>query len=143
MAVNDPHATTTRADDGPALSGWAATGITFAAMGLLLIGLFQLVAGLAAIIDDDFFVVTRNYAFDIDTTTWGWIHLLIGVVALGVGAGLIGQRLWAVVGAIAIAMLSAFANFLFIPYYPLWSLLVIAVNLWVIWALTRPGAIRD
>jgi hypothetical protein len=123
-------------------SGWAAGGITFAAVMLLMIGTFQAIAGLVAIFDDDFYVVTANYTFDLDTSGWGWIHLLIGVALVATGFGLFSRSTWAGVTAIVLAMLSAIANFFFIPYYPFWSILVIALNVWVIWALTRPGAIR-
>jgi hypothetical protein len=142
MAISDPQPVPGRTQEPPELSGWAVGGITFAAIGLLLIGMFQIIAGLVAIFDDEFFVVTRNYTFDLDTSAWGWIHLLIGIAAVTIGWGLVGRKLWAGVPALALAMLSAVANFFFIPYYPLWSLLVIALDLWVIWALTRPGAIR-
>ena len=127
---------------GEPVSGWALGGITFAACVLTLIGAFQVIAGLAAIIDDDFFVVTRNYTFDLDTTGWGWIHLVFGVLLVATGFGLFARQAWAGIAAIFLASLSAVANFFFIPYYPFWAILVIALDVWVIWALTRPGAIR-
>ena len=123
------------------VSGWAVGGVTFAAAVLGLVGIFSIIAGLAAILDDDFFVVTRNYTFDIDVSAWGWIHLVIGILALGTCIGLIGAKTWAAVAAIVFASLSAIANFFFIPYYPLWSIVVIALDVWVIWSLTRPGAL--
>ena len=126
----------------PEPSGWALSGIVFAASVLSLIGCFQIVAGLVAIIDDEFFVVTRNYTFDLDTSAWGWIHLLLGIALVFTVWGLFTRITWAVVTAIALALLSALANFFFIPYYPFWSILVIALDIWVIWALTRPGAIQ-
>jgi hypothetical protein len=124
------------------ISGWAAGGIVFAATILLMVGIFQAIAGLVAIIDDQFYVVTRNYTFDLDTSAWGWIHLIIGILLAAVGWSLFARRTWAGVAAITIAMLSAVANFFFIPYYPFWAILMIALDVWVIWALTRPGAIR-
>jgi hypothetical protein len=127
--------------DSP-VSGWASGGVTFAACVLSLIGAFHLIVGLAAIIDDNFFVVTRNYTFDLDTTAWGWLHLLLGAVLLATGIGLFGRRGWAGMTAILVAGLSALANFFFIPYYPFWAILVIALDVWVLWALTRPGAIE-
>jgi hypothetical protein len=126
---------------GPPVSGWAIGGVTFAASMLGVVGIFQIIAGLAAIIDDQFFVAVRNYSFNIDTSAWGWIHLIIGILLLGTCVGLIGGKMWAGVTAIFFAILSAVANFFFIPYYPFWSLLVIALDVWIIWALTRPGAI--
>jgi hypothetical protein len=127
-------------DDQP--SGWALGGVVFAACVLTLIGAFQVIAGLAAIIDDEFFVVARNYTFDVDTTAWGWIHLLLGVLLIVTGFGLFGRAAWAAVAAIFFASLSAIANFFFIPYYPGWAILIIALDVWVIWSLTRPGAIE-
>jgi hypothetical protein len=127
-------------DDQP--SGWALGGVVFAACVLTLIGAFQVIAGLAAIIDDEFFVVARNYTFDVDTTAWGWIHLLLGVLLIVTGFGLFGRAAWAAVAAIFFASLSAVANFFFIPYYPGWAILIIALDVWVIWSLTRPGAIE-
>ena len=124
------------------VSGWAVGAVTFAAMMMFIISGFQIVAGLTAIFNDDFFVVARNYTFDLDTTAWGWIHLLIGVALGATGFGLLSRATWAGVVAIALALLSAIENFFFIPYYPFWAIHIIALDVWVIWALTRPGAIR-
>jgi hypothetical protein len=129
-------------DREPDVSSWAVGGITFAAAMLIMIGGFQVVAGLTAILDDQFYVVTRNYTFDLDVTAWGWIHLLLGIVLGGVGFALFTGRTWAAVGAILLAGVSAIANFFFIPYYPFWSIVIIALDVWVIWSLTRPGAVR-
>jgi len=124
-------------------SGWATGGVIFAGSILTLAGIFQAITGLVAIINDNFFVVSKDYTFDLDVTAWGWIHLLIGIIVFIVGLGLFTGAGWAAVGAIAIAMLSAIANFFFIPYYPIWSLVVIGLNVWVIWSLTRPGVLQD
>jgi uncharacterized membrane protein len=120
-------------------SGWAVSGMVFAASILILIGAFQIIDGLTAIFNDDFFLVTRNYTFDLDTTAWGWIHLLIGILLVVTGFGLFSGSTWARAAGIVLAILSAIANFFFIPYYPWWSILLIALDVWVIWALTRPG----
>jgi hypothetical protein len=135
----EPRYETPRDDD---VSGWAMGGIAFAASVLLMVGIFQIIAGLVAIIDDEFYVVTRNYTFDLDTSAWGWVHLIIGFLVAAIGWSLFARKAWAGVAAITIAMLSAIANFFFIPYYPFWAILMIALDVWVIWALTRPGAIR-
>jgi hypothetical protein len=124
------------------VSGWAVGGIVFAASMLTLLGVFQAISGLVALFNDEFFVQVRNYTFHLDVTAWGWIHLILGILMLVVGFGLFGRRTWAGVTAIMLAMLSALANFFFIPYYPIWSLLEIGLAVWVIWALTRPGAIE-
>ncbi len=129
-------------ETGSSVSGWAVGGITFATVMMLLIGVFQVIAGLVAIFDDEFYVVTRNYTFDLDTTAWGWIHLLLGILLLLAGFGLFAGKTWAGVLAITLAVLRAIANFFFIPYYPFWSILVIALDIWVIWSLTRPIPMR-
>jgi hypothetical protein len=109
---------------------------------MVLIGGFQVIAGLAAIINDQFYVVARHYAFDIDVTAWGWIHLIVGVFMFFTGLALFAGRTWAAVTALVLAMLSAVSNFFFLPYYPWWALVVIALDAWVIWSLTRPGAVK-
>jgi hypothetical protein len=124
------------------VSGWAIGGLTFAASVLVLIGVFQALAGLAAIINDDYFVVGKNYTYDLDTSAWGWIHLIIGILVAITGFALFAAKQWAAVTALFLAMLSALANFFFIPYQPWWSLLIIALDIWVIWALTRPGVVE-
>jgi hypothetical protein len=126
----------------PRASTWAMSGITFAASMLIVIGSFQILAGLAAIINDEFFIKTQHYAFNLDVTAWGWIHLILGVLLIVTGSALFANKTWAGVTAIGLAILSAIENFFFIPYYPWWSVLIIALDVWVLWALTRPGAIR-
>jgi len=129
--------------DVPRTSGWAVGGITFAGTMLILIGIFQALAGLVAIFDDTFFIVTPNYTFDLDVSAWGWVHLILGALLIVTGWGIFTSKAWAAVGGIFLAVLSAIANFFFIPYYPFWSILEIALAVWVIWALTRPGAVRS
>jgi hypothetical protein len=124
------------------VSGWALGGITFAASMLTLAGIFQMLAGLVALLNDNFYVVTNNYTYDLDVSAWGWIHLIIGAAMLATGLGLFSRQTWAAMTAIMLAMLSALSNFFFIPYYPIWALVVIALDVWVIWALTRRGAIE-
>ena len=128
--------------DTPVVSGWAIGGMMFAGTMLILVGVFQAITGLSAIFEDEFFVVTENYVFDLDVTAWGWIHLILGVVVAFAGWSLFARKAWAAAVAIVLAMLSALANFLFIPYYPFWSLLMIGIAVWVIWSVTRPGAVR-
>jgi hypothetical protein len=126
----------------PAVSGWALGGVTFAATVMVMTGAFQAITGLVAIVDDEFFVAVRRYTFNLDLTTWGWIHLILGLAVAAAGFALFTRTVWAGIAALFLAVLSAINNFFFIPYYPFWSLLVIALDVWVIWALTRPSAIR-
>jgi hypothetical protein len=124
------------------VSGWAVSGTAFAATVLVMIGALQALYGLVAIFDDTFFAVTPNYVFRFDVTAWGWVHIVLGVAIAAAGIGLFAQQAWAGIVAIILAVLSAVANFLFIPHYPVWSLVVIALDVWVIWSLTRPGVIE-
>ena len=125
------------------VSGWAVGGLAFAATMMVLIGSFQMLTGLVAVINDDFFVVARNYTFDLDVSAWGWIHLVLGAAILATGFGLFTRAKWAAVTAIVLAAISALENFFFIPYYPIWAVLLIGLNVWVIWALTRPGIMES
>ncbi len=129
-------------DQQQPVSGWATGGLLFAATLMFIIGMFQAIAGLVAIFDDGFYLVTENYVFDLDVTAWGWIHLLLGLLLVVTGWALFARKPWAGVVGITLASLSAIANFFFIPYYPWWSLLVISLAIWVIWSLTRPGALE-
>lgn len=113
-----------------------ATGlVSFAAVMLVIGGLLELFRGIMGIAEDEVFVSTPNYIFEFDLTSWGWIHLVLGVLALIVGAGLFKPTLWARILGVVIAGLLLIANFLSIPYYPLWSVVAIALYGFVIWAL--------
>jgi hypothetical protein len=117
--------------------GWAIGGTVFAGAMMLLIGAFAIIEGLVAVIDDDFFVVRGNYTFNLDTTGWGWIHLILGVIVLLVGLGVLAGQSWALLFGIVIVILNAIAHFFFIPYYPVWSIVVIAIDVFIVWALAR------
>jgi hypothetical protein len=125
------------------VSPWATGGVIFAATMMITIGAWQIIAGLVAIFDDDFYVVPPNYTFDLDVKTWGWIFLILGIFIFLAALALFAGRTWAIIVAILIATLSAITNFLSIPYYPFWSLLIIAVDVFVIWSLCRVGVARS
>ena len=120
-------------------SGWAVGFILFAAMLMIMAGAFQAFAGLVAIFENEFYVATRNYLFQFDATTWGWIHLLVGLIVVMAGFAILAGRTWGRVVGLTLAMLSALANFLFIPYYPFWALTIITLDIFVIWALAAHG----
>ena len=124
---------------GQQTSGWAVGFILFAAIMMIMVGIFQAIQGIVAIFENEFYVATRNYTFQFDATTWGWIHLILGLVVAFAGWGLLSGRTWARLVAITLAALSATANFLFIPYYPFWSLLLITLDIFVIWAVCAHG----
>lgn len=124
------------------VSSWAVGGVVFAAIMLVMIGVFQFFEGLAAIIDDDFYVQLQNYTYDFDTTAWGWIHLILGALLVIVGLALFAANRAAAFAAILLASLSAISNFFFIPYFPIWALVLIALAVYVIWAITRSGLLE-
>jgi hypothetical protein len=115
--------------------------LTFAAMLMILAGTFHLVQGLVALVNDDFYVTGQEYLFRFDLTTWGWIHLLAGVAVVLVGIGLINGAAWAEIPTVVLAAVSVLASFLWMPYYPIWSLTVIAFDVFVIWALVSHGRV--
>jgi hypothetical protein len=127
----------------PQPSSWAVGGALFAGVMMIMIGVFQIVAGIAAIAEDDFYVKTEDYVFNLDVSAYGWIHLLLGLLVVFAGWAVIAGRVWGGMVGIGLATLVAIANFLWIPYYPFWSILTIALAVWVIWALTRPGVYRQ
>lgn len=120
-------------------SGWAVGWIYFAAVMLMLIGVFHFVAGIVAIANDTFYVVGHEYVFKFDVTTWGWIHLIGGIIVFFCGIGVLSGNVAARTVGVIVAGISAIANFLWLPYYPIWSITMIAVDVAVIWALTAHG----
>ena len=131
-------AETTRARvDEP--SGWAVGWTMFAAMMMILIGIFHTMAGLVAIVDDEFYVATRNYVLQFDTTQWGWIHLILGVVVVLSGVWLFRGSVFARTVGVIMALASAITGFAWIPYYPVWGILFVVIAVSVIWALTAHG----
>jgi hypothetical protein len=117
------------------VSGWAVGFSAFAGAIMIMIGIFQFFEGLAAVANDSFFVVGNNYTYNLDTTAWGWIHMIIGVIVFAAGLGIFSGATWARAVGITVAVISAIANFFYIPYYPIWAVLLIALCVIVIWAL--------
>jgi hypothetical protein len=118
--------------------GILARGTTiFAASMLALTGAWQVLAGITAIANDDIYVLGGDYTFDFDLTTWGWVHLVLGGLAIAVAVGIFSGNQYAISAGIVVAFLSAIGNFAFLPYYPLWALVVLAFDALVIWALCQ------
>ena len=120
-------------------SGWAIGWTLFAAMMMILIGVFQAIAGLVAIVDDEFYVATRKYVFEFDTTQWGWGHLIFGIIVVLSGIYLFKGSVFARTVGVIMAIISAIAGFAWLPYYPVWAIVIIAIAVSVIWALTAHG----
>ena len=118
----------------------AAVGWTiFASILLIMMGVFQAISGLVAIVNDTFYVVGQEWIFKFDISTWGWVHLLIGLVVALAGFFLFRGAMWARVVGIVVAAIAAIANFAWLPWYPLWSVIIITVSVFVIWALSVHG----
>ena len=120
-------------------SSWAVGFMTFAGVIMIVAGGFQVLAGIAALAKNELYVATPNYILGFDATRWGWIHLLLGVLVVFAGFAVLSGRMWGRVVAIILAVLSALANFAFIPVYPFWAITIIALDVFIIWALTAHG----
>ena len=117
-----------------------AVGLTaFAAVLLVMAGVMHAIQGLVAIVNDEFFVLGQEYIFEFDLTAWGWAHLIGGIVVFAAGVGLFMGQTWARTVAVVVACLSIVVSFAWLPYYPLWSMLIIAMDVLVIWAVTAHG----
>ena len=124
----------------PESTAWAGW-VMFGAMMMILLGSFQVIAGLMALFDEGYYLVGPNgLVVDVDYTTWGWVHLGVGVAALAAGFGLLrGAATWARVLGIVVALVSAIVNFAFLPAYPLWAMMMIAFDVIVIYAIAAHG----
>jgi hypothetical protein len=123
-------------------NAWAAGGTVFAGVLLLVGGILAILEGVVGIARDVVYVVTRgDYTYEFNVRAWGWIHLVLGIIAVLVGLGLLKGAAWARYLGIGIASLNLIANFMFLPYQPAWSLIMVAIDLFVIWSLAvyRPG----
>ena len=135
QAAHSDRNSSSVAPHGARTAGWVVGLSLFAGILMIITGLFNAMEGVVALARNEIYAVTPRYIFAIDLTTWGWIQVILGIVVLAAGVGVITGQLWGRVVGITIATLTMLANFAFIPYYPIWSLLIIALNVFVIWAL--------
>lgn len=128
-------------DESLVKQGVAAATSMVAAIVLLTIGILHVLSGISALMKDDLVVAGPEYIYQFDTTAWGWIHLALGVIVAAVGVMLFTGATWARVGAMVICALSLLANFLWLPHYPWWSVVMIVLDVFVIWAVAtwKPG----
>jgi uncharacterized membrane protein HdeD (DUF308 family) len=105
---------------------------------MIMSGAWNILEGIAAIAKGSFFVVLPNYAYNLSVSGWGWFHLILGIVVLVAGIALFWDKFWARATGVVLAALSAMVNFLYIPYQPVWSIVIIALDMIVIWALLSP-----
>lgn len=119
---------------------WGAGGVFTAGVLLLLSGGWQVLIAISALANDQLYVIGGQYIWKFDLTIWGWIQLLIGVALIVVGIFVLRGAGWAAVVAAVLATVSALLNFMWLPYQPVWAALVIALDVFIIWAL---GGHRD
>jgi hypothetical protein len=132
-----PPETDTRYGDGPtAWAGW----VVFGGVMLIMLGAFQIIEGLVALFDDGFYAVGPNgLVVDVDYNTWGWVHTIIGIIAVLAGVGLLVGNMAARVVGVGVAFLSALVNLAFISAYPVWSTIMIVIDVIVIFAIIVHG----
>ena len=118
-----------------------ATGLTlFAGAVMTVLGINQGFLGIAAIVNDEIYVPVTDYVYGLDLTGWGWIHLTFGALLVVTGISVLRGKDWARGVGMGLASLNLVANFVFIPYYPLWSILLIALDIAILWGLARTSS---
>lgn len=114
----------------------AAAGVTlFAAVAMMLSGIWNILEGVAGVIQNTFVLVLPNYVYTLSATGWGWFHIIVGAVVLAAGIGLFIDKTWARIVAVGVVAISMIVNFLYVPYLPIWSIVLIGLDLAIIWAL--------
>ncbi|WP_023587378.1 DUF7144 family membrane protein [Streptomyces thermolilacinus] len=127
----DGATSTTPGSDGDA----ASAGAMFAGVLLLVQGVLGMVQGVVGIAEDEVYGILGDYVFEFSVTAWGWVHLILGLVLVVIGWGILRGAAWARAVGVALASLSVIANFVWLPYQPVWGLVSIAIGVFVIWAL--------
>lgn len=119
----------------PIRPGFASATSIATAVLLATVGALSLFEGIAAVARDDLFVLGRAYIFELDTATWGLLHIVLGVLLFTGALGLMTGRTWGRVLSIGFLAPAIIANFLWLPYYPWWGALIIALSVVAIWAI--------
>ena len=125
-------------DNTKEVSGWAGWA-AFAGIMTVLVGTFQAIAGIVALFKDEVIFFGEKNVWLLDLTSWGWVHLVGGLLLILVGYGILSGKTWARVIGVLLAGLSAVWNFAWLPVYPVWSVVVIVVDILVIYALVVHG----
>ena len=133
MSTDTPSRSMT--DVGRSGRPWAAGLTAFAAVVMMISGVWHALAGVGALVNDKVYVTTPRYIYSFDLTAWGWALIILGVAVAAAGFAVLLGETWARVVGIVVASLSLIANFLFLPHYPFWSVVIIALDVAAIWAL--------
>ena len=129
---------TTRQADAPRQTMWVGW-VWFGGMMLVLSGVFNIIDGLVALFRQDYYTIGPRGLLLFNLSGWGWVHLILGVILIVAGFGLFGGATWARAVAVVLASINAVAQLAFLPASPVWSTIVIAVDVLVIWAVTVHG----
>ncbi|MCX4772832.1 hypothetical protein OG322_26740 [Streptomyces sp. NBC_01260] len=135
QSASTPGTPHSRTADSRDVNPWAAGGIMFAGVLLMVDGVLGAIKGIAGIASNDVYARINDYAFKFDVTAWGWIHLALGIVLVVVGWGILRGIGWARWVGVALAALNMIANFMWLPYQPVWAVVSLAIDTFVIWAL--------
>jgi len=120
------------------MSGWVGWGV-FAGVVMFIAGVFSLVEGFVALFKNTYYVVGAEKLLVLNYTSWGWVHIILGILLIAAGGSVLKGNMFGRVVGVFIALLSAVANLLFLPAYPVWSILIIIIDFLVIYALTVHG----
>ncbi|WP_189107363.1 DUF7144 family membrane protein [Streptomyces camponoticapitis] len=133
------HTPSRKGHGGPV---WATGGAMFAGVLLFVDGVLAVLNGVVAIARDNVFTLSGSYTYQFTLTSWGWIHLVVGVLLILTGLGIVRRAPWARVIGVGMAAISVVANFMWLPYQPVWAVVTIAIGVFVIWSLLtdRPRA---
>ncbi|MFD8777820.1 hypothetical protein [Streptomyces sp. NPDC057889] len=126
-----------RGPEGPGSSEIITGATLFAVVALNVSGPLSILMGASGIANDTVFASSSRYAYRFDLTAWGWIHLWIGVALVVAGLGVAAGKTWGRGAGIAVAAISLITQFMFIPYYPAWAITIMALDLLIVWSLTR------
>lgn len=138
--AHDSKTSTTNYDRSIREPSEGAIGVTVLAGTLMImIGVFHAFQGIVALLNDTFYIVLPEYVLTFDITTWGWVHLILGVIVAVAGGALFRGAVWARTVAVIMACVSMILSFVWMPFYPLWSLTIIALDIFIIWAVTLHG----
>ena len=121
------------------MTGWVGW-IAFAGVMMVILGTFHIIDGLVAIFNDEYFAVTKSgLIITADYTVWGWVHLLGGVIIIAAGVAVFTGQVWARSIGVLMAVISAVINIAFLSAYPIWSTIMITVDVLVIFAIIVHG----
>ena len=120
-------------------SGWAIGWTAFAGLTMIMMGGWWVITGLVAVTEPSFYVATADWVFKFDPTTWGWIHLLTGIVLIFAGYGVFNGSVWARTVGVIVALVAAVAAFAWLPWHPVWGVIHATMAVAIIWSLTVHG----